>query len=107
MTAPRAKLSWSDLAGARVGLWGLGREGHANLPNRLRPIVETALGGDRAEAVERLGDLRVVLATSGISARSSMTFASSPAELMKKTNPNPLISDPFYSNQSLQSNGKA
>jgi sulfite reductase beta subunit-like hemoprotein len=29
------------------------------------------------------------------------------AELMKKTNPNPLISDPFYSNQSLQSNGKA
>jgi sulfite reductase beta subunit-like hemoprotein len=29
------------------------------------------------------------------------------AELMKKTNPNPLISDPFYSNQSLQRNGKA
>jgi hypothetical protein len=29
------------------------------------------------------------------------------AELMKRTNPNPLISDPFYSNQSLQSNGKA
>ncbi len=28
------------------------------------------------------------------------------AELMKRTNPNPLISDPFYSNQSLQSNGK-
>ena len=29
MTAP--KLSWSDLAGAQVGIWGLGREGHANL----------------------------------------------------------------------------
>jgi UDP-N-acetylmuramoyl-L-alanine---L-glutamate ligase len=29
MNAP--KLSWSDLAGARVGVWGLGREGHANL----------------------------------------------------------------------------
>ena len=31
MTSPRSKLSWSDLAGARVGIWGLGREGHANL----------------------------------------------------------------------------
>ena len=28
------------------------------------------------------------------------------AELMKKTNPNPLISDPFYSNQSLQGDDK-
>jgi UDP-N-acetylmuramoyl-L-alanine---L-glutamate ligase len=27
----RPKLSWSDLADARVGVWGLGREGHANL----------------------------------------------------------------------------
>ena len=27
----RPKLSWSDLAGARVGVWGLGREGHASL----------------------------------------------------------------------------
>jgi UDP-N-acetylmuramoyl-L-alanine---L-glutamate ligase len=26
----RPKLSWSDLAGARVGVWGMGREGHAN-----------------------------------------------------------------------------
>jgi UDP-N-acetylmuramoyl-L-alanine---L-glutamate ligase len=31
MTDPRPKLSWSDLPGARVGVWGLGREGHANL----------------------------------------------------------------------------
>ena len=31
MTDARPKLSWSDLAGARVGLWGLGREGRANL----------------------------------------------------------------------------
>ena len=31
MTEPRPKLSWSDLPGARVGVWGLGREGHANL----------------------------------------------------------------------------
>jgi len=27
----RPELSWSDLRGARVGVWGLGREGHANL----------------------------------------------------------------------------
>ena len=38
MKAP--KLSWSDLAGARVGVWGMGREGHANL----RKL--TALGVD-------------------------------------------------------------
>ena len=31
MTYLRPKLSWSDLAGARVGVWGLGREGRANL----------------------------------------------------------------------------
>jgi UDP-N-acetylmuramoyl-L-alanine---L-glutamate ligase len=36
----RPKLSWSDLAGARVGVWGMGREGHANL----RKL--TALGVD-------------------------------------------------------------
>ena len=36
----RPKLSWSDLAGARVGIWGLGREGHASL----RKLV--ALGAD-------------------------------------------------------------
>ena len=33
----RPKLSWSDLAGARVGVWGLGREGHANL-RKLRAL---------------------------------------------------------------------
>ncbi len=31
MTPARPKLSWSDLAGARVGVWGFGNEGHANL----------------------------------------------------------------------------
>jgi len=37
MTEPRPKLSWSDLPGARVGVWGLGREGHANL-RKLRAL---------------------------------------------------------------------
>jgi UDP-N-acetylmuramoylalanine-D-glutamate ligase len=31
MTDPRPKLSWSDLAGARVGVWGLRAEGHASV----------------------------------------------------------------------------
>ncbi len=56
----RPKLSWSDLPGARVGVWGLGREGHANL-RKLRALgVEPVLVDDhpRAEA-----DGRAVLAT--------------------------------------------
>jgi UDP-N-acetylmuramoylalanine--D-glutamate ligase len=45
MTAP--KLSWSDLAGARVGVWGLGREGHANLRKLLALGVEPVLVDDQ------------------------------------------------------------
>ena len=45
MTASRSKLSWSDLAGARAGVWGLGREGHANLRKLLalgaEPVLST------------------------------------------------------------------
>jgi UDP-N-acetylmuramoyl-L-alanine---L-glutamate ligase len=37
MTEPRPKLSWSDLSGARVGVWGLGREGHVNV-RKLRAL---------------------------------------------------------------------
>jgi UDP-N-acetylmuramoylalanine--D-glutamate ligase len=45
VTAP--KLSWSDLAGARVGVWGLGREGLASL-RRLRALgVEPVLVDDQ------------------------------------------------------------
>jgi UDP-N-acetylmuramoyl-L-alanine---L-glutamate ligase len=44
MRAP--KLSWSDLAGARVGVWGLGREGHANLRKLLALGVEPVLVDD-------------------------------------------------------------
>ena len=46
MTGPRPKLSWSDLPGARVGVWGLGREGQANL-RKLRALgVEPVLVDD-------------------------------------------------------------
>src|SRR5208337_490402 len=44
------KLSWSDLAGARVGVWGLGREGHANLRKLMALGVEPVLVDDRPPA---------------------------------------------------------
>ena len=53
MTGPRAKLSWSDLAGARVGVWGLGREGHANLRKLASLGVEPVLVDDRLPARSR------------------------------------------------------
>jgi UDP-N-acetylmuramoyl-L-alanine---L-glutamate ligase len=50
MTGSRPKLSWSDLSGARVGVWGLGREGHANL-RKLRALgVEPVLVDDHPPA---------------------------------------------------------
>jgi UDP-N-acetylmuramoyl-L-alanine---L-glutamate ligase len=61
MTAPRPKLSWSDLAGARVGIWGLGREGHANLRKLASLGVEPVLVDDHPQADP---DGRPVLATS-------------------------------------------
>jgi len=78
----RSSLSWSDLRGSRVGVWGLGREGMANL-RKLQalgaafvlvddrppaadvggvPVIATAAGG--AEALERCD---VVVKTPGIS----------------------------------------
>ena len=79
MTEPRPTLSWSDLRGARVGLWGLGREGHASL-RKLRSlgadpvlvddnppsdgirVLVTARGG-----LEALKACEVVIKTPGIS----------------------------------------
>ena len=46
----RPKLSWSDLAGARVGVWGLGREGHASLRKLLALDVEPVLVDDQPSA---------------------------------------------------------
>ena len=58
MSAP--KLSWSDLAGARAGVWGLGREGHANLRKLLALGVEPVLVDDQPAGPV---DGRPVLAT--------------------------------------------
>ena len=76
-TGQRPKLGWSDLRGASVGLWGLGREGHASL-RRLRAmgvepvlvddapgeesVLKTADGG-----LEALKRCQVVIKTPGIS----------------------------------------
>jgi len=57
-TAP--KLSWSDLAGARAGIWGLGREGRANLRKLLALGVEPVLVDDAPSGPV---DGRPVLAT--------------------------------------------
>ena len=58
----RPKLSWSDLAGARVGVWGLGREGHANLRKLLALGVDPVLVDDHAQPDI---DGRPVVTTSG------------------------------------------
>jgi UDP-N-acetylmuramoyl-L-alanine---L-glutamate ligase len=62
VTAARPKLSWSDLAGARVGVWGLGREGHANLRKLLALGVDPVLVDDHPPAKADT-DGRLVLAT--------------------------------------------
>jgi UDP-N-acetylmuramoylalanine--D-glutamate ligase len=50
MTGSRPKLTWPDLSGARVGVWGLGREGHANV-RKLRALgVEPVLVDDHPPA---------------------------------------------------------
>lgn len=52
MTPERPKLGWSDLRGARVGIWGLGREGNANL-RKLRSMgVEPVLVDDTPAAAD-------------------------------------------------------
>ncbi len=53
MTDPRPKLSWSDLAGARAGVWGLGRDGHASLRKLLALGVEPVLVDDQLGRLPR------------------------------------------------------
>src|SRR5580698_1212640 len=79
-TAPgdvRPRLGWSDLRGARVGVWGLGREGSASL-RKLRELgVEPVLVDDnptepevRATAdggLDALAACEIVIKTPGIS----------------------------------------
>ena len=63
MTAP--KLSWSDLAGARVGVWGLGREGHASLRKLLTLGVEPVLVDDQPSGPVQSGTVQSGTVQSG------------------------------------------
>jgi UDP-N-acetylmuramoyl-L-alanine---L-glutamate ligase len=64
MTQERPKLGWGDLRGARVGVWGFGREGKANL-RKLRSLgVEPVLVDDNPAAGEA-GDERVLATADG------------------------------------------
>jgi UDP-N-acetylmuramoyl-L-alanine---L-glutamate ligase len=61
MTIERPKLAWADLRGARVGIWGFGREGSANL-RKLRSMgVEPVLVDDAPAA----GDDHVLATVDG------------------------------------------
>jgi UDP-N-acetylmuramoylalanine--D-glutamate ligase len=77
MTGQRPKLSWSDLVKAKVGVWGLGREGQANL-RKLRALgTETVMVDDHPaqpgvlatadEGLKALEACDVVVKTPGIS----------------------------------------
>jgi len=64
MSPERPKLGWGDLRGARVGVWGFGREGKANL-RKLRSLgVEPVLVDDNPAAGEA-GDERVLATADG------------------------------------------
>jgi UDP-N-acetylmuramoyl-L-alanine---L-glutamate ligase len=79
MTSQRPALGWSDLRGTSVGLWGLGKEGHASLrklralgiepvlvddaPREQEPgVLKTAGGG-----LDALKQTEIVIKTPGIS----------------------------------------
>src|ERR1700753_248303 len=51
LSPSRPKLSWSDLRGARVGVWGLGREGLASIRKVATMDNEPVLGDDRPQSV--------------------------------------------------------
>lgn len=62
--ALRPVLGWHDLRGARVGVWGLGREGLASVRRLAALCVDPVLvDDDAAGAAARLGAGRDVLAT--------------------------------------------
>jgi len=79
MTSQRPALGWSDLRGTSVGLWGLGKEGHASL-RKLRALgIEPVLVDDAPREQEQgvlktagggldaLKQTEIVIKTPGIS----------------------------------------
>ena len=66
----RPAIGWSDLRGARVGLWGLRMEGAANL-RRLRRMGVVPVVVDDAPVAPAFGGLRVVSGDAGLDALCS------------------------------------
>ncbi len=66
----RPALRWSDLRGARVGLWGLRTEGAANL-RRLRRMGVVPVVVDDRPAAPAFGGLRVLSGDAGLEALAS------------------------------------
>ena len=64
----RPKLSWSDLRGARAGVWGLGREGMANVRRLAALGTEPVLVDDRPPAEEVDGTPVLATADGGLAA---------------------------------------
>ena len=69
-TAARPAIGWSDLRGARVGLWGLRTEGAANL-RRLRTMGVVPVVVDDHPAAPVFGGLRVLSGDAGLDALAS------------------------------------
>ena len=69
-TRSRPLLRWSDLRGARVGLWGLRTEGAANL-RRLRLMGVVPVVVDDRPAAPAFGGLRVLSGGGGLEALAS------------------------------------
>jgi UDP-N-acetylmuramoylalanine--D-glutamate ligase len=77
VTSQRPKLGWSDLRGARVGVWGLGREGRATVRKLRTLAIEPLLVDDTPNepgvlptadgGLEALKRTEVVIKTPGIS----------------------------------------
>jgi UDP-N-acetylmuramoyl-L-alanine---L-glutamate ligase len=77
VTGQRPKLGWSDLRGARVGVWGLGKEGRATVRKLRTLAIEPVLVDDSPNepgvlstgngGLEALKRTEVVIKTPGIS----------------------------------------
>ena len=84
MTSARPKIAWSDLRGARVGIWGFGREGQASL-RKLRSLgAEPVLVDDNPAAGtkfsptgRRIAAISPSVGASGLPATSAASSASS------------------------------
>jgi len=64
----RPAISWSDLAGARVGVWGLGIEGTANLHRLIELGADVVIVEDSPPPEDALGHPVLALAGGGLEA---------------------------------------